>query len=496
MKKISFKKLLVAIVAVIGLVFAVSAGSVNAASNNQSKQDESLAAVKKRGKLVVGVSADYPPYEFTAKVHGKTQYVGMDIEIAKKVAKDMGVKLVIKNMDFDSLLVALETHKIDATISGINPTATRRKSVDFTNLYYSGKQVILINKRTASKYKNAASFNGKTIGAQTGSLLYDLVKKQMPQAKVKGLAKLNNLVIALKSNKVDGVAMDYPTAKAYAENNPDLTTMDPGFKVDKNQTGYAMAFAKGSQGLVQSANKTIAHIKKENLITKEYIPQASKYMQKSSHENKMSDYWTYFAKGIEYTLIVTVAAVIIGVILGTLFALMRLSNNKVLHYLAVAYIEFVRGTPLMVQVMFVYFGIGTVIQSMPALVAGIIATGLNSAAYVAEIIRSGIDSIPAGQMEAARSLGMSLHKAYRYIVFPQALKNIWPALGNEFITLIKESSIVSVIGVADLMYQTQLVQSATYKGVAPLFVTMLIYFVMTFALSKLLNHVERKMNHA
>ena len=216
MKKISFKKLLVAIVAVIGIVFAVSAGSVSAASNKQPKQDESLAAVKKRGKLVVGVSADYPPYEFTAKVHGKTQYVGMDIDIAKKVAKDMGVKLVIKNMDFDSLLVALETHKIDATISGINPTATRRKSVDFTNLYYSGKQVILINKRAASKYKNAASFDGKTIGAQTGSLLYDLVKKQMPQAKVKGLAKLNNLVIALKSNKVEGVAMDYPTAKAYA----------------------------------------------------------------------------------------------------------------------------------------------------------------------------------------------------------------------------------------------------------------------------------------
>ena len=150
----------------------------------------------------------------------------------------------------------------------------------------------------------------------------------------------------------------------------------------------------------------------------------------------------------------------------------------------------------MVQVMFVYFGIGAVIQSMPALVAGIIATSLNSAAYVAEIIRSGIDSIPVGQTEAARSLGMSQAKAYRYVILPQALKNIWPALGNEFITLIKESSIVSVIGVADLMYQTQLVQSATYQGVAPLFVTMLIYFVLTFTLSKILNHVERKMNHA
>ncbi len=116
-------------------------------------------------------------------------------------------------------------------------------------------------------------------------------------------------------------------------------------------------------------------------------------------------------------------------------------------------------------------------------------------AYIAEVIRSGIESIPAGQTEAARSLGMTQKDTYRYVVIPQALKNIWPALGNEFVTLIKESSIVSIIGVGDLMYQTQLVQSATYKGVMPLFIAMVIYFIMTFSLSKLLNLFERKLNH-
>lgn len=174
---------------------------------------------------------------------------------------------------------------------------------------------------------------------------------------------------------------------------------------------------------------------------------------------------------------------------------MRLGHNKLLHGLAVAYIEFIRGTPLMVQVMFVYFGIGAVIQSLPALAAGIIAVSLNSGAYVAEVIRSGIESIAIGQTEAARSLGMSQKQTYQYVVIPQAIKNIWPALGNEFITLIKESSIVSVIGVGDLMYQTQLVQSATYKGVAPLAITMVIYFVLTFTLSKGLNYFEGKMKH-
>lgn len=128
--------------------------------------------------------------------------------------------------------------------------------------------------------------------------------------------------------------------------------------------------------------------------------------------------------------------------------------------------------------------------------AGVIAVSLNSAAYVAEIIRSGINAIDAGQTEASRSLGLSQRDTMRYIVLPQALKNIWPALGNEFISLIKESSIVSIIGVTDLIYQLKVVQSATYKGVAPIFVAMVIYFIMTFSLSKLLNYVERKMQHA
>lgn len=457
--------------------------------------DTSLEDIKKSGKLVVGLSADYPPYEFTAKVDGKTEYVGIDIEIAKKLAKDLGVKLEIKNMSFDSLLVALETNKVDAIISAMNPTPERKASVDFSDIYYSGKQYIVINKKDASKYKNLADFKGQTVGAQNGSLQYNLVKDQMPGTTVKGLSKLNNLVLALQSGKINGIAMEEPTAKAYVANNNQLLAFDPGFSVNSNQTGSAIAFRKNSPALVAAANKTLAQIKKQNLLDTKYVPEAAKYMETTTKNNTMMSYWTYFAKGIEYTLIITVTAVFFGFILGTLLSLMRLSENKLLHSIAVCYIEFIRGTPLMVQVMFVYFGVGAVIQSLPALVAGIIATALNSAAYIAEVIRSGIESIPAGQTEAARSLGMTQKDTYRYVVIPQALKNIWPALGNEFVTLIKESSIVSIIGVGDLMYQTQLVQSATYKGVMPLFIAMVIYFIMTFSLSKLLNLFERKLNH-
>lgn len=149
----------------------------------------------------------------------------------------------------------------------------------------------------------------------------------------------------------------------------------------------------------------------------------------------------------------------------------------------------------MVQILFVYFGVGALISNLSAVVAGIIAIGLNSGAYVAEDIRSGISSIAKGQTEAARSLGLSQNKTYRYVIIPQALKNIWPALGNEFITLLKDSSLVSVIGVTELMYQTELIQTSTYRGVLPLFIAMIIYFIMTFTLSRILNYFEKRMKH-
>ncbi|MFJ6962695.1 MAG: amino acid ABC transporter permease, partial [Lactiplantibacillus plantarum] len=198
------------------------------------------------------------------------------------------------------------------------------------------------------------------------------------------------------------------------------------------------------------------------------------------------------------TLIITVCSVFFGFIIGILLALARMAKGNPLktaiRWLATAYVEFIRGTPMMVQVMFVYFGLGLFVN-LPALTSGIIAISLNSGAYVAEYIRGGINSVDVGQTEAARSLGMSNGETMRYVVLPQALKNIWPSLGNEFITLIKDSSIVSIIGVTELIYQSNIVRSDTYRGVAPIVVIMVLYFILTFTASRILNYFERRMQH-
>lgn len=479
--------LLTFLLSVLAVFTIVGAQQVSAA-------DDSLKKIQDKGTIVMGTSPDYAPYEFLVNVGGKNQVEGMDVEVGREIAKDLGVKLKIKQMDFDQLLVALETGKVDMVLSGMSPTNERAKSVDFSHVYYLGGQDILVNKADAKLYaKGKDALRGKKVGAQTGSLQYDLAKKQIPDVEIKGLSKVTDLILALKSHKVDALNVEKPVAEAYAANDNQLVAINGKYELGDDMQGTAIGFQKNSPSLVAAVNKTVNKIKKQNL-TKKYLQTAGKYMAGNTANTSMMHYWKYFALGVGYTLLITAVAVVIGIALGILFALMRIGKNKVLHAIAVAYIEFIRGTPLMVQIMFVYFGIGMIVQ-IPALISGIIAVAINSSAYVAEIIRSGINSIPKGQTEAARSLGMSQKQTLQNVVLPQAIKNIWPALGNEFISLIKESSIVSIIGVSDLIYQLKVVQTATYRGIAPIAVAMVLYFVMTFTLSKILAHYEGKMKH-
>lgn len=205
----------------------------------------------------------------------------------------------------------------------------------------------------------------------------------------------------------------------------------------------------------------------------------------------ISKYGSFFAKGMGITLGLAAFGVAIGVVVGTLIAMLRLSRFHLVRLIAVAYIEIVRGVPLLVQVFFAYYALPMFLNiDTSGFATGAIVLGLNSAAYVAEIVRAGIQSIDKGQSEAARSLGMSASLCMLRVVLPQAIRNILPALGNEFVVIIKESSLVSVIGVKDLMFQTQTVKNNSYVIFETLLICAGIYFVLTFTLSKLVGKAE------
>ncbi|BES64880.1 amino acid ABC transporter permease [Gottschalkiaceae bacterium SANA] len=207
----------------------------------------------------------------------------------------------------------------------------------------------------------------------------------------------------------------------------------------------------------------------------------------------LTEYQHYYLQGIGYTLFLSFFSVILGLTLGVIMALGKMSKSKILNTLAKGYIEIIRGTPLLVQVFIIYYN--GVIEMGP-IVAGIIALSLNSSAYTAEIVRAGIQAVDKGQMEASRSLGMTSGMAMKEVILPQAIKNILPALGNEFIVVIKESAVISIIGVGELMRQTNIVRGITFRQIEPLILVAAIYFVLTFSLAKLLGRFERRLKES
>lgn len=213
----------------------------------------------------------------------------------------------------------------------------------------------------------------------------------------------------------------------------------------------------------------------------------------------IAEYMPYYFKGIKYTLLISFVAVLFGAIFGSILFYMKSSNFhiwkiKPLKMLAVAYIEIIRGTPMILQIFIVYAGAEPFLGiDLTALQSAFIAIALNSAAYVSEIVRAGIDAVDKGQMEAARSLGMKKSTAMILIVVPQAIRNILPAIGNEFVTVIKESSMASVVGVGELMYAAKIVQGSTYRSLEPLIVAAGFYFILTFTLGMVISLIERRM---
>ncbi|HCV8820535.1 TPA: ABC transporter permease subunit [Staphylococcus aureus] len=481
-------KCLIRFILVLGLLISSAMVYINPAA--YAEQDQKWEKIKERGELRVGLSADYAPMEFEHTVNGKTEYAGVDIDLAKKIAKDNNLKLKIVNMSFDSLLGALKTGKIDIIISGMTSTPERKKQVDFSDSYMMTKNIMLVKKDKVNDYKDIKDFNNKKVGAQKGTEQEKIAQTEIENASITSLSRLLDVILALKSGKVEGVVVEKPVAEAYLKQNPKLGISNVKFNEEEKDT--VIAVPKDSPKLLSQINKTIKEVKDKGLIDK-YMTNAANAMNDDS--GFISKYGSFFLKGIKITILISLIGVALGSILGAFVALMKLSKIKIISWIASIYIEILRGTPMLVQVFIVFFGITAALGlDISALVCGTIALVINSSAYIAEIIRAGINAVDKGQMEAARSLGLNYRQTMKSVIMPQAIKNILPALGNEFVTLIKESSIVSTIGVGEIMFNAQVVQGISFDPFTPLLVAAALYFVLTFVLTRIMNMIEGRLN--
>lgn len=242
-------------------------------SSDESTADPALQEIKKKGKLGLATSADYPPYEWHLMQNGKDEIVGFDIEIARSLAKSIGVELEIKDLDFDAIVPSITSGQADIGIAGLSVTKERLESVNMTQPYFQNKQIILVNKSAAGQYKKLEDFKGKTVGAQTGSIQETTVHEKFPpEVKVKSLAKLNNLVIEVLNGTADGLVIAKSSGEQYVKLFPDLVALDITLP---DEPGVCIALKKGNDALTTYFNRELQKLIDTGKV-KEWISQYEK----------------------------------------------------------------------------------------------------------------------------------------------------------------------------------------------------------------------------
>lgn len=272
-----FKKLLaLAMVFILGISL-VACGGNNGDQNNSTSENVpsestgTLEGIKKSGKLVVGTSADYPPYEFHAMIDGKDQIVGFDMNIAKAVADDLGVELEIQDLGFDAALQAVQTGLVDLGIGGINPTPDRQEAFEISDIYYTAEYVALISKDKMAEFNELSDLDGKEIGVQTASVQEGFVNENLKPGSLLSLPKITDLVIQLNSGLIDAIILEKNVAESYVKANPELAMANIDFSNEDIEGGSAVIASKGNTELMAEVNKTLKRLIEDGSIDKWYL---------------------------------------------------------------------------------------------------------------------------------------------------------------------------------------------------------------------------------
>ena len=453
----------------------------------------------KKEKLVLATEASFPPFEY----YNDNRITGVDIDIAKEIARAMDMEIEIKDVYFDSIINEVKTDKSDIGAAGISYTEERAKEVDFSIDYMESKQIVIV--KNDSYLTDPKMITNERIAVQLGTVADDYVTNNLPNVTIVREKKFLAAIQDLQDNKVDCVVMDEVPAKELIKDG--MRILDEALVVDH----YGMIVRKGNKDLLNKVNEVITMLKESGKIDElmlihtglkekeneeiSSIPLINKFYYSVIYDAR----YKFILEGLGNTLLIAIGAVILGVLIGTSIAIIRNIHDsknklKILNWIAKTYTTVIRGTPAILQLMIIYYVIFKS-ASINIVLVGILAFGINSGAYVAEIIRAGINSVPNGQKEAGFALGLHYGQVMKSIVIPSAIKNILPALGNEFITLVKETSVGAYIGIIELTKASDIIASRTYDYFFPLIIIALIYLSITLVLTKVFSIIERKMNH-
>lgn len=468
------------------LVAFVAVGALLAGAAPATAADDSE-------KYVIGTDTTFAPFEFT---NADGDLVGIDMDLLRAIAKDQGFEVEIRQLGFDAAVQALQSNQVDAVMAGMSITEARQETFDFSEPYFtSGIQLGVLE---ASDIQSLDDLDGKAVAVKTGTQGQTFADENKDEYgfTVTPYQDTTDMVDAVKAGQAVGYFEDFPVL-AYG------IQQGSGFRlIGKPELGgeYGFAVNKGENPeLIEMFNAGLANLQSSgeyDEIVDTYLSGGEESAQPTDIISVAVEYWPALMQGLWLTILATLVAVVAAFILGIIFGFGRLAKFAPLRWISTAYVYVFRGTPILIQAFFVFFAIPQLIPDLKfdPFVAGAITLSLNTGAYMTEIIRGGIQAVDPGQNEASRSLGLSHWKTMQKVVLPQAFRIMIPSFVNQGIITLKDTSLISVIGLAELTFVSRQIIASTYLSAQVLTIVAIIYFIVITLLTLLANRLERTFN--
>jgi His/Glu/Gln/Arg/opine family amino acid ABC transporter permease subunit len=464
---------------------------------------DDLQSIRARGVLLWGADAEGgAPYVFPDPQKPE-QLTGFEFDLAEALAAKLGVKARMVQNQWDQLVPGLERGNFDIILNGLELTAENQQRIGMSLPYYVYAEQIVVRKNTAG-LEHVEALKGKAVGVLSASVAQRLLEQRgginlrIYPGNVESLRDL-------KAQRVEAVMMDLPIALHYAQPDPELSLSGEPFAPGY----YGIGVRKGDAQLLTALNTALVELGREGTLERiyhkyglwddrqrqlgDYRPEKITAQKQVSTLREWPKYLPLLLRGAAVTVELSVLAMALAVLAGLLIVLVRLYAVAPLNWLARAYVEVIRGTPLLIQLFLIYYGLPQIGIRLNPFVAGIVGLGLNYAASESENYRAGIQSIPRGQTEAAQALGMSRWQTLRHVVLPQAFRVVIPPVTNDFIAMFKDSSIVSVITMVELTKVYGMLAMSTYDYIGLGLMTAAIYFALSYPASLFADRLEKRL---
>ncbi len=437
--------------------------------------------------LRVALTGKYPPFSFYDK---SGNLAGFDVDVSREIAKRLDRPVNIITTEWDGILAGLLADKYDAIIGSMAVTPERKKAVKFSKPYYQSGAQLFIHRDNPSKVYSIKECNGKKVAAVLGETYQRFLEDNFPGIEVVTLKSSVEIFELLENKRITGFVTDKlvgawqikSAGRPFVPVGPMLYAEDIAIPVKKQDTK-----------LLAQINEALAEMHQDGTMEKihdKYFGLSSSDSSGIKSEMTNSVIATKLIKGFLTTIAIALASLILGFIFAVPCGLVLNTYSggwKLLYWPVRTIVDFIRGTPVLIQLLFAWMGLG-----LPPYIAAIGTLGINSMSYMAEVIRSGLMSVDRGQMRSGQALGLSRYQTFRYIVWPQAFRVAIPPLMNSVVALTKDTALVAVISVAEVIREAQAIISVNFEPTKYYFIVAVMFFIVTFPLMKLAGRLEKK----